>query len=60
MSEHQLVGIHAREDIGGVHDHWHEVGCSCGWHRNYVSRYRAEVMFTRHVEREHEMERSAT
>ena len=40
MSEQQLTGIGRREDIGA---NWHEVGCSSGWVRKYVSRYRCEV-----------------
>jgi hypothetical protein len=28
---------------------WHEVTCSCGWTRKYVSHYRALVMHDRHA-----------
>jgi hypothetical protein len=60
MSEHQLWGIGPRPEIGGAHNHWHEVRCSCGWVRKYVSRYRCEVMFEKHHQQAVEMERSAS
>ena len=28
---------------------WHQVTCSCGWIRKYVSRYRAIVMHGKHT-----------
>lgn len=56
MTEHQLIGTWPRPEIQKTAA-WHEVGCSCGWSRKYVSRCRATVMFERHVGRE--LERSS-
>ena len=50
MTEHQLVGISPRKEIRGAN--WHEVGCSCGWHRKYPSAYRCRVMHQEHQRRE--------
>jgi hypothetical protein len=52
MSEHTMAWIKPRPDIGPKTSAWHEVGCSCGWSRKYVSRYRATVMYDRHAEEE--------
>jgi hypothetical protein len=52
MTEHALAWIRPRPDIGPKTSGWHEVACTCGWWRKYVSRYRAYVMFDKHVERE--------
>jgi hypothetical protein len=52
MSEHAMAWISPRPDIGPKTSAWHEVVCSCGWARKYVSRYRATVMFEKHVEQE--------
>jgi hypothetical protein len=29
---------------------WHQVTCSCGWTRKYVSQYTAKCMHTRHAQ----------
>jgi hypothetical protein len=29
---------------------WHQVTCTCGWTRKYVSQYRARVMHDRHAD----------
>jgi hypothetical protein len=52
MSEHAMAWLKPRPDIGGKHDDWHEVSCSCGWSGKYVSQYRAGVMFEKHAAKE--------
>jgi hypothetical protein len=36
---------------------WHQVTCSCGWTRKYVSRYRAEIMHGQHTSKELDRDR---
>ena len=55
MSDHQLIGIGPLKDIRGAN--WHEVGCSCGWVREYPSSYRCHVMNEKHWQRESEQDR---
>jgi hypothetical protein len=33
-----------------LHASWHQVACSCGWTRKYVSQYRARIMHNRHAQ----------
>jgi hypothetical protein len=52
MNEHTMAWITLRPDMGPKTTACHEVACSCGWSRKYVSYYRASVMFEKHVEAE--------
>jgi hypothetical protein len=53
MTEHQLIGIRPRPEIGPKSSAWHEAGCSCGWSGKYPSAYTGpRFMHERNVERE--------
>jgi hypothetical protein len=50
---HTITGIEPIE-VGPqqrkVRKVWHQITCSCGWSRKYVSQWRARVMHKRHAE----------
>jgi hypothetical protein len=57
MTTHNITRLESAPTLGPLplgrrrdSANWHRVICSCGWVRRYVSRYRAEIMHTKHAD----------